>query len=55
MNQYYYGDGSNRAKLVHTNAVYSKDGNGPIGRDLEKRKLDRKVRERGHISMVSPE
>ena len=55
MNQYHYDDRGNRTKLVHTNAVYSKGGNGRIGRDLEKRKLDRKVRERGHISMVSPE
>jgi len=30
MNQYYYDDGGNRTKLVHKNAVYSKDGNGRI-------------------------
>jgi RHS repeat-associated protein len=30
MNQYYYDDGGNRTKLVHMNAVYSKDGNGRI-------------------------
>jgi RHS repeat-associated protein len=30
MNRYYYDDGGNRTKLVHMNAVYSKDGNGRI-------------------------
>ena len=30
MNRYYYDDGGNRTKLVHRNAVYSKDGNGRI-------------------------
>ena len=30
MNQYLYDDGGNRTKLVHMNAVYSKDGNGRI-------------------------
>jgi len=30
MKQYYYDDGGNRTKLVHRNAVYSKDGNGRI-------------------------
>ena len=30
MNQYYYDDGGNRTKLIHMNAVYSKDGNGRI-------------------------
>jgi hypothetical protein len=37
------------------NAVYSKGGNARIGRDLQKRRPGRKVRERGDISMVSPE
>ena len=52
MNQYYYDDGGNRTKLVHMNAVYSKGGNGRIGRDLEKRKIGGEVPE-GDISMVS--
>ena len=52
MNQYYYDDGGNRTKLVHMNAVYSKGGNGWIGRDLEKRKIGGEVPE-GDISMVS--
>ena len=30
MNEYYYDDGGNRTKLVHMNAVYSRDGNGRI-------------------------
>jgi hypothetical protein len=30
MNQCFYDDGGNRTKLVHMNAVYSKDGNGRI-------------------------
>jgi len=30
MNQYFYDDGGNRTKLIHMNAVYSKDGNGRI-------------------------
>ena len=30
MKQYLYDDGGNRTKLIHMNAVYSKDGNGRI-------------------------
>ena len=30
MNRYFYDEGGNRTKLVHMNAVYSKDGNGRI-------------------------
>jgi len=45
MNQYYSDDGGNRTKLVHTNAVYSKDGKGRIRRDLQKKRPGRKAQE----------
>jgi hypothetical protein len=37
MNRCCYGDGDKRRKLVHMKAVYSKNENGRIGRDLREK------------------
>jgi hypothetical protein len=43
MSVYYGDDGGNKTKLVHMNAVYSKDGNGRMRCDLQKKRPGRKA------------
>lgn len=53
MSLFLHDDGGNRTEFMKMDAVYSKDREERIRRDLQKRRPGRKVRERGDITMVS--